>query len=76
MTIDFKHIHVIKLSPHLKVMLHGTIRNEMLQRCVELKIVVAIVSCNITLRESKTVLDTEFHAVDSGFQSLVGFWIL
>ena len=22
MTIDFKHIHVIKLSPHLKVMLH------------------------------------------------------
>ena len=69
MTIDFKQIHVIKLSPHLKVMLHGTIRNEMLQRCVELKLVV-------TLRESKTVLDTEFHAVDSGFQSLVGFWIL
>ena len=33
MTIDFKHIHVI--------MLQGTIRNEMLQCCVELKIVVA-----------------------------------
>ena len=41
MTIDFKHIHVINLRPHLKVMLQGTIRNEMLQRCVELKIVVA-----------------------------------
>ena len=28
MTIDFKHIHVIKLPPHVKVMLHGTIRND------------------------------------------------
>ena len=30
MTIDFKHIHVIKLSPHLKVMLH---RDEIATKC-------------------------------------------
>ena len=34
----------------------------MLQRCDALKIVVA----------NRLVLDSEFHAVDSGFQSLVG----
>ena len=28
MTIDFKHIHVIKLSPHLKVMLHQCTRDD------------------------------------------------
>ena len=34
----------------------------------------SILSQNV--RESKTVLDSEFHPVDSGFQSLVGFPIL
>ena len=38
----------------------------MLQRCDALKIVVA----------NRLVLDSEFHAVDSGFQSLVEFRFL
>ena len=31
--------------------------------------------CCFHVRDSKIFLDSEFHAVDSGFQSLVGFWI-
>jgi len=44
--------------------------------CIAMAEILGKSTLSPNVRESKTVLDSEFHPVDSGFQSLVGFPIL